>query len=62
MDAIVVIVALARIVSVRTAIAKKKNKSLLQIMTKMITVNHAEHKCHLNLKNKKSYYGLKNLK
>ena len=39
MDATAVIVALARIVSVRIVTVKKRNKSLLQTMMKMITVN-----------------------
>ena len=62
MDVIAVMVVLARPVNVKTVTAKKRNKNLQQTTTKMTTVNHVEHKCHLNLKNKKSFYGLKNLR
>ena len=62
MDAIAVMVALARLANARIVTVKKKNKSLQQIMMKMTTVNHVEHKCRLNLKNKRNFYGLKNLK
>ena len=61
-DAIVVIVALVHLANAKIVIAKKKNKSLRQTIMKMTTVNHAEHKCHLNLKNNKPFYGLKNLR
>ena len=62
MGVIAVIAALAHLANARIVTVKKKNKSLQQIMMKMTTVNHVEHKCRLNLKNKKSFYGLKNLK
>jgi hypothetical protein len=43
MAAIAVMVALARPVNARIVTAKKKNKSLQQIMTRMTTVNRAVH-------------------